>query len=275
MAISIATADNDVLTGSKGADTIDGGAGSDIINSGAGDDVVYGGAGDDQLNAGAGDDVLEGGIGNDILNGGGGSDRFVFNFSVFAQAGQTITEEFRDGNMPAGNSSASAVTRYLDALGEWRDELTDEHGADDSTALVDSVTFAGNNSAGATTAATAFNGEAWAETSDKTLSVDNTYAHTTEDILEITASDGHDAITSFQNAGPNIDTIELKGLVGLSDANLDALFDLVLVDTNGDLIADASKLVWGNGMGSIEIGGTTEWGTDVLAFFHDSQVLLT
>lgn len=274
MAISIATSGDDILTGSKGADTIDGGAGADIINSGAGDDVIDGGAGDDKLNAGAGDDVLEGGIGNDVLNGGGGSDKFVFNFAVLVQPGETIAQEFRDGDIPSGNANVAAVENYLDQLGDWRDNLESQYGVDDNTALSDSVTFTGKKSAETAAAAATYNAETWAETSGTTLSVDNTYAHTTEDILEITASDGHDAITAFQNAGPNVDTIVLNGLAGLSDDMLDTLFDMVLVDTNGDSIADASNLVWGDGMGSIEIGGTTEWGTNVLDFFHDSQVLL-
>lgn len=96
-----------------------------------------------------------------------------------------------------------------------------------------------------------------------------------EQVLSVTESEGHDTIKSLQNAGPNVDKIELNGLGDLNIDELDLLFDLELVDTNGDSIADASRLVWGDGMGSITIEGNTQWGTDVRAFFGDTdQVLL-
>jgi hypothetical protein len=54
---------------------------------------------------------------------------------------------------------------------------------------------------------------------------------------------------------------------------LNALFDLATTDTNGDSINDSTVLSWDGG--SITILGTTTWGNDVLAFFHDDQVHLT
>ncbi len=87
----------------------------------------------------------------------------------------------------------------------------------------------------------------------------------------ISASDGHDTIVQFQNAGPNADTIELDGLAGLTDAQLSDLFDLTTIDTNGDSIADSTLLSWDGG--SIKILGSTGWANE-LAFFHDAHVLL-
>ncbi len=256
------TDDNDVLNGSKGADSIDGGAGADIINSGAGDDVIFGGEGDDKLNAGAGDDILYGGVGNDVLNGGGGSDRFVFNFTVTTGQSTVTFAGFNSGSdgKLQQNEFMQQYNAFLVANG------------------IDPTTFNANGSTdplpdnpdGSVESALIYGGGPNPVTHVRYY--ENTLYISGQP--EISASDGHDTITSFQNAGQNVDSIVLNGLAGLSDADLDALFNLTLIDTNGDGIADATSLVWGDGMGSIQIGGTTEWGTDVLAFLHDGQVLL-
>ncbi len=69
-----ATEGNDVLFGTKNADTIDGKGGNDIISGLDGDDTISGGNGDDILAGGNGNDNLRGGNGDDILYGGNGND---------------------------------------------------------------------------------------------------------------------------------------------------------------------------------------------------------
>lgn len=268
MASLVPTEGNDVLVGDKSADTIDAGAGNDIVNSGAGDDVVYGGLGDDQINAGSGDDFLEGGAGNDVLNGGGGSDTFSFNFTVDMSAG---TEVLTYGLIPQAYDinnngvSQSEFTAFKNAYDAWLQANAPDDYTYNMTAT-NPVNSAGDPELvdGAVASVTTTNGQMryW----EPSIEVE------TLPVPVITASDGDDAITSFQEAGPNVDTIELHGLAGLTDAQLDTLFDLTQVDTNGDTVVDASKLVWDGG--SIVIGGRLDWGTDVLSFFHDSQVEL-
>lgn len=259
MASTTATEFDDVLTGSRYADAIEGGMGDDIINSGAGDDTVDGGAGDDQLNAGSGDDVLIGGAGDDVLNGGGGSDTFVFNFTV-AGGQSTVTfggfDAGADGKL-SQNEFVQQYEAFLVENGFDPDAFNQNSATDALTGNPDPTVESIEIKTGATTQTRYY---------EDTLYVDGP--------LAVTASDGHDTITAFQDAGPNVDQIVLNGLAGLSDADLDSLFDLTLADTDGDGTMDASVLVWGEGMGSITIGGTTQWGTDVLAFLHDGQVLL-
>lgn len=266
---AVATDDDDVLTGTRGADTIDGGAGDDIINSGAGDDVIDGGAGDDKLNAGAGDDILIGGAGDDQLNGGGGSDTFVFNFTVTSGGTTTLTyipvpldydaptgggsnEIPKDGQVsqPEFSQFAQDYAAWLliNAPADFKydapqpDPVTSATSPDLVDGAVSSVLLTNNQT------------RYW----EPTIEVSGGAA-------EITASDGYDTIVSFQNAGPNVDAIVLNGLAGLDDATLDALFDITTTDTDGDGVADASLLTWAGG--SIQIGGRTDWGTDVLSFF--------
>jgi Ca2+-binding RTX toxin-like protein len=65
---------NDIVTGSKVADTINAGYGDDLVYGGIGDDIINGDQGNDTLDGGAGLDTLAGGDGNDILRGGFGDD---------------------------------------------------------------------------------------------------------------------------------------------------------------------------------------------------------
>lgn len=260
MSTITATDGDDVLTGTRGADTIDGGAGDDIINSGAGDDVISGGAGDDTLNAGSGNDILEGGAGDDTLNGGGGSDVFVFNFQVAASGTTTVTFEGFDAGGDGKLSQNEFVTQYEAFLTENDVDTAnfDQNSATDALAgNPDDVTPITISTGGTTT---------------QTRYYEDTLYIESGDALEITASDGNDTITAFQDAGPNVDAILFNGLAGLTDAQLDLLFDIETIDTDGDGTADASLLTWDGG--SIAIGGTVEWGDDVLAFFHDDQVSL-
>ncbi len=272
---TIPTEGDDVLTGTKGADIIDGGGGDDIINSGAGDDHVSGGEGDDKINAGSGDDTLIGGAGNDTLNGGGGSDCFVFNFTIDL-GGPTLTpiifpgfDPGADGKLQQGEFS-SQYSNWLKSAGTDGpdgnievDFLWNQNNAGDSLtylegAVVDGVVSSQVVYTGPTNTVTRYyEGTVYIETPGQ---------------LEITESDGYDVITSFQNAAHNVDKIQLNGLKDLSHEQLDYLFDITTIDTDGDGVHDATLLTW-NG-GSIQIGGTTQWGDDVLAFFGDAQVEL-
>jgi len=66
----VGTGDDDVLFGSRFADTIEGAKGADLL---------LGGRGGDHISGSKGFDVLIGGKGRDILTGGVGSDTFVYN----------------------------------------------------------------------------------------------------------------------------------------------------------------------------------------------------
>lgn len=262
---TVATDGDDVLTGTKGADTIDGGDGSDIINSGAGDDYVDGGNGDDKLNAGSGDDTLIGGDGNDQLNGGGGSDTFWFNFTVSGGT-TTVTYDKAPSDYDTNNNGVSQneFSAFKNDYEDWLDENAPADYAYSQTSS-DPVTSASDPDLvdGSVSSITTI------------ISNQTRYWEPTIEVggeLEITDSDGYDTIVSFQDAGPNVDKIVLNGLGALSDAELDLLFDITTVDTNSDGIDDASLLTWDGG--SIQIGGTTQWVTDVLAFMHDDQVCL-
>ncbi len=70
----IATAFNDLVSGSDQGERLIGGDGRDTIDGRAGNDELFGGVGDDSLLGGADDDVLHGGAGRDTLDGGDGID---------------------------------------------------------------------------------------------------------------------------------------------------------------------------------------------------------
>ena len=74
----VGSGDNDVLFGSRFADTIDGGKGADIL---------LGGKGADDISGSKGTDVLIGGLGADVLTGGPGDDTFVYNRAKESKAG--------------------------------------------------------------------------------------------------------------------------------------------------------------------------------------------
>jgi Ca2+-binding RTX toxin-like protein len=73
-----AGAGDDILSGMAGNDDLRGGTGSDTIFGGEGVDVLDGGNGNDVLDGGDGNDFLGGGAGDDILTGGAGNDCFQF-----------------------------------------------------------------------------------------------------------------------------------------------------------------------------------------------------
>jgi Ca2+-binding RTX toxin-like protein len=78
---------NDALSGDAQDDTLIGGTGSDFLDGGTGDDVLEGDDGDDYLQGGDNDDILIGGgeadslfgnTGNDHMSGGGEADSFLW-----------------------------------------------------------------------------------------------------------------------------------------------------------------------------------------------------
>ena len=69
---------DDVITGTKFADTLDGSGGADTLTGGAGNDVLIGGIGADTLSGGDGNDTIIGGPAVDQMTGGAGNDDFVF-----------------------------------------------------------------------------------------------------------------------------------------------------------------------------------------------------
>lgn len=78
------TATEDLMAGSRAADSLSAGAGDDwifgnggrdVLNAGAGNDVVFGGAGRDGIVAGAGSDTVFGGSGGDRIRLGAGNDQ--------------------------------------------------------------------------------------------------------------------------------------------------------------------------------------------------------
>lgn len=92
---------NDILTGSKAANTINGEAGNDSINGGLGADVLTGGAGDDRFifNTKLGTSNVD-----TITDFGDGADKIVFSKSVFGSLKKGITAD----NIVAGTSDELA-----------------------------------------------------------------------------------------------------------------------------------------------------------------------
>ena len=72
---------DDTVRGSAGNDRIYGGRGADLLLGGSGADLLYGQSGKDRLGGGSGKDRVDGGSGNDLLDdqklGGAGMDRLV------------------------------------------------------------------------------------------------------------------------------------------------------------------------------------------------------
>ena len=85
----------DILVGNDGADRLYGGQGDDILSGGNGFDLLSGGQGADRLDGGAGDDLLSGGKGGDLLTGGAGAD--VFDFSRLDGSDRDTILDFQVG----------------------------------------------------------------------------------------------------------------------------------------------------------------------------------
>jgi Ca2+-binding RTX toxin-like protein len=94
-----AGAGNDIIKGTKFADTINGELGDDRILSGSGDDIITGGQGNDYLDAGAGSDTVNGNNGDDTIVAGSGVD-FLFGDAgndTFLVAGTSGADHFNGG----------------------------------------------------------------------------------------------------------------------------------------------------------------------------------
>ncbi|UOO90193.1 calcium-binding protein [Vitreoscilla massiliensis] len=83
------TVTNDILNGSKladsilglaGNDAIYGDDGNDVLNGGLGNDTIFGGTGNDGLNGAEGSDTFNGGAGTDVLYGGTSNDADTYLF---------------------------------------------------------------------------------------------------------------------------------------------------------------------------------------------------
>ncbi len=91
--------DNDLLFGGLGIDRIDGGKGADYIEGNGGADALSGGEGTDLLLGGTGDDILIGGHGADTLFGGAGEDRYVV---AVGDGWDTLTDSDGAGRIELG-----------------------------------------------------------------------------------------------------------------------------------------------------------------------------
>ncbi len=96
-----ATAGDDTIGGSNGADFIDGGLGVDNLRGAAGNDTLMGGDNDDNLDGMLGNDSLDGGLGDDFLSagrgndtaiGGDGTDTLALNFEFGDQINLIVTD---------------------------------------------------------------------------------------------------------------------------------------------------------------------------------------
>lgn len=151
--LTIAGADEPVLTGTAGADVLTGGAGGESLRGLGGADVLNGMAGNDTLDGGAGGDSLYGGDGDDVLlydtqdrvqSGGAGADtlRLTRGATVNLGAADQISG---DSGVASGfehvdaATALSAVTLTGSALanhltgGAGNDRLTGGKGADSLT----------------------------------------------------------------------------------------------------------------------------------------------
>ena len=107
----VGSGDDDVLFGSRFADTIDGSKGSDVL---------LGGRGGDHISGSKGFDVLIGGKGRDILTGGLGSDTFVYNNPAESKVGNsrdhitdfTHTQDLIDVSGIDANSTIAGNQRF-------------------------------------------------------------------------------------------------------------------------------------------------------------------
>jgi len=265
-------AGNDKISGGAGEDTLSGDEGDDKVDGGAGADKLYGGAGADSLVGGGDNDLLVGGADNDWLNGGGGADTYAFKFTVTSTTATTVTfggfDAGTDGKLTQGEFS-SQYSNWLKSVGV---DGSDANTTVDFTWAQNSPTDAltsleGGNANGAVVAINIWLGTGKGEHQEvRYYEPTVTIGQAT---LSITSSDGHDTIEQFQNAGPNVDKIVMEGLSGLTATQLDSLFDLANSDVNLDGTID-SVLSWTGG--SLTVLGTAQWGTSVNAFFTSSQV---
>ena len=130
----VASAFNDTVVGSDGANLILAGAGADRVYALDGDDTLQGGAGDDTLYGQGGDDLVEGGSGNDLLFGQSGDDSFVFADGF----GQDVIGDFNEFSA-AEKIDLSALTTIASYAALTGNNHMSQQGAD---VVIDD--FAGN-----------------------------------------------------------------------------------------------------------------------------------
>ncbi|MCE5973815.1 hypothetical protein LZA78_10015 [Sinirhodobacter sp. WL0062] len=257
--------------GSNSDDVIHGTELDDVIKGRPGNDHLFGEGGDDVLKGGPGDDTLNGGSGDDLLIGGPGEDTFVFNFKVESGEGFTLVGTF----VPTpGLDMGGFINEYFGGQhdnGEYYGFLAPLIEQYEVVSFYEWVASDSDDPL----VGNLDDPEQYTLSNGNVIHYeDQIYIPSVDGGTSILTSDGHDTIADFQSGVNTQDTIVLNGLSELTDEQLDDLFDLATVDTDGDGVEDASVLSWGDGMGSITIGGTIEWGTDVMAFFSDDQVLL-
>jgi len=245
-------------------------------NNGAGGDqfLDYTGFGNsnDVLIGGGGNDTLVGGDGDDFLNGGGGSDTYRFYFTV--EGGQqTLTFPGFDPGSDGKLQENEFQNQYKAWLNEVGTDLNDDgeiervwHQNDDEDSLV--------SLEGATTDGEVLPVNIYPNNQNN-QSVQTRYYESSVTVgspEQITAADGNDTIAQFQNAGPNVDKIELYGITKEQAA---ALFTYESGDFDADSSADDARISWQGATddadGSITILGST-W-ADLDAFLNDPNVL--
>ncbi|MFM2391330.1 MAG: hypothetical protein RLZZ437_2885 [Pseudomonadota bacterium] len=118
-----ATAFNDTLYGSAGAELLSGGAGDDVVGGRGGGDTLSGGHGNDTLIGDTGDDLLWGDDGADVLNGQDGLDLAAY----WATTGVGVVADLANATL---NTGSAAGDTYLSVEGLRGTELNDVLGGD-------------------------------------------------------------------------------------------------------------------------------------------------
>ncbi|MEZ6093812.1 MAG: zinc-dependent metalloprotease family protein [Pirellulaceae bacterium] len=217
---------NDMITTGAGEDWVSGGSGDDTIDSGPDDDEVYGGAGNDTINSGSGDDNVRGDAGNDTIDTGSGNDFAGGDDDtdiIYTGSGNDIARGGRgDDTIHTGDGNDRAFGDQGDDFiytennndyargGAGQDEIYT--GSGDDRAYGDNgddliVTDSGND------IAVGGNGDDTLDTGDGN---DSLFGSLGNDLL-IGGEDGD--VYRFQIGGPQSDTIEETGTVGIDRAN--------------------------------------------------------
>ena len=243
----------DSISGDLGNDWIDGWTGNDTIDGGDGDDLIFGGLGDDSVLGSDGSDILNGMAGNDTLSGGADDDIIwhetgTGNDTVIG--GETGLD---DDTLRANGLTVDAVLDFT-ANGTGADAesgtLTSSGGADVSTfSEVENVELGiGNDSVIGSSGDENVSTGAGADTVDGGAGNDSFDVGAGDgdvDTVVLEDGDGDDTITGFQAPTPlgggaftPQDQIDVSGLTD-AGGNPVNVFDLTVIDTNGDGTGDA------------------------------------
>lgn len=202
----VATASDDLLSGTSSNDTI---AGLD------GNDRLYGNAGDDSLSGGNGDDFLQGGAGNDTLDGGAGSDWADY---AEASAGVNVNLTLGTATGGAGNDTLSGVERVYGS--SYDDTLIGSAGSDELGGAL------GNDSISAGAGNDTLSGGAGNDTLD---------GGTGTDLASYTNASGAVSVNLAQGtasgAGVGTDT-----LIGIESIMGSAFADILVGDANANTL---------------------------------------